>query len=49
MQSTENKIYIKIKYGGKGEIYFSTDFVKYGTPESEEREKNIQLLTNFGD
>ena len=34
MQSTENKIYIKIKYGGKGKIYFSTDFVKYGTPES---------------
>jgi len=34
MQSIEDKIYIKIKYGGKGKIYFSTDFVKYGTPES---------------
>jgi hypothetical protein len=34
MQSVEDKIYTKIKYGGKGKIYFSTDFVKYGTPES---------------
>ena len=34
MQSIENKIYIKIKYRGKGKIYFSSDFVKYGTPES---------------
>jgi hypothetical protein len=34
MQSIENKIYKKIKYGGKGKIYFSNDFVKYGPPES---------------
>ncbi|MDR0364377.1 MAG: DUF6088 family protein [Bacteroidales bacterium] len=34
MQSIEDKIYIKIKYSGKGKIYFSADFVKYGTPES---------------
>jgi len=34
MQSIENKINTKIKYGGKGKIYFSTDFVKYGTPDS---------------
>jgi hypothetical protein len=34
MQSIEDKVYKKIKYGGKGKIYFSTDFVKCGTPES---------------
>jgi hypothetical protein len=34
MQSVEDKIYKKIKYSGKGKIYFSNDFVKYGTPES---------------
>jgi hypothetical protein len=34
MQSVENKVYKKIKYEGKGKIYFSSDFAKYGTPES---------------
>lgn len=34
MQSTENKIYTKIKYSGRGNIFFSDDFVKYGTPDS---------------
>jgi hypothetical protein len=34
MQSIEYNIYTKIKYGGRGNIYFSADFVKYGTPES---------------
>lgn len=34
MQSVEDKIYTKIKYSGKGKIFFSADFVKYGTPES---------------
>ena len=34
MQSVEDKIYTKIKYTGKGKVYFSNDFVKYGSPES---------------
>jgi hypothetical protein len=34
MQGVEHKIHTKIKYGGRGKIYFSTDFVKCGTPES---------------
>lgn len=34
MQSIENKVFIKIKYSGKGKLFFSDDFVKYGTPES---------------
>ena len=34
MQGVEDKIHKKIKYSGKGKVYFSTDFVKYGNPES---------------
>ena len=34
MQSVEDKIYRKIKYTGKGKVYFSNDFVAYGSPES---------------
>ncbi|MEG2673884.1 MAG: DUF6088 family protein [Muribaculaceae bacterium] len=34
MQSIENKIYTKIKYSGKGKLFFSDNFVKYGTPDS---------------
>jgi hypothetical protein len=41
MQSIEDKVYKKIKYGGKGKIYFSTDFVKCGTPESVTKALNI--------
>jgi hypothetical protein len=41
MQSVEDKVYKKIKYGGKGKIYFSTDFVKCGTPESVTKALNI--------
>ena len=34
MQSVEDKIHTKIKHTGKGKVYFSNDFVKYGSPES---------------
>jgi len=34
MQGVEDKIHKKIKYSGRGKVYFSTDFVKYGNSES---------------
>ena len=46
MQSVEDKIYTKIKYTGKGKVYFSNDFVKYGSPESIT--KSLSLLKEKG-
>jgi hypothetical protein len=46
MQSIENKVFTKIKYGGKGKIYFSADFVKCGTPESVTKALNTLCKKN---